>query len=73
MLFDLPTEIVLLLAVAAFAAGFIDSIAGGGGLITIPALLLAGFAPVDALGTNKLQGLVRFRLGDDHLCRQGSG
>ena len=57
VLFDLPTEIVLLLAIAAFAAGFIDSIAGGGGLITIPALLLAGFAPVDALGTNKLQGL----------------
>jgi uncharacterized membrane protein YfcA len=55
--FDLPTEIVVFLAVAAFAAGFIDSIAGGGGLITIPALLLAGFAPVDALGTNKLQGL----------------
>jgi uncharacterized membrane protein YfcA len=55
--FDLPSEIVVFLAVAAFAAGFIDSIAGGGGLITIPALLLAGFAPVDALGTNKLQGL----------------
>jgi uncharacterized protein len=57
VLFDLPTEIALLLAVAAFVAGLIDSIAGGGGLITIPALLLAGFPPVDALGTNKLQGL----------------
>lgn len=56
-MFDIPSEMVLFLAVAAFAAGFVDSIAGGGGLITIPALLLAGFAPVDALGTNKLQGL----------------
>ena len=56
-MFDLPTEIVLLLAAAAFAAGFIDSIAGGGGLIAVPALLLAGFSPVEALGTNKLQGL----------------
>ncbi|MFI0848366.1 TSUP family transporter [Mesorhizobium sp. IMUNJ 23232] len=56
-LFDLPTEIVLLLAAAAFSAGFIDSIAGGGGLIAVPALLLAGFSPVEALGTNKLQGL----------------
>ena len=37
VLFDLPTEIVLLLVIAAFAAGFIDSIAGGGGLFTIPA------------------------------------
>lgn len=56
-MFDLPTEIVVFLAIAAFVAGFVDFIAGGGGLITIPALLLAGYAPVDALGTNKLQGL----------------
>lgn len=56
-MFDLATETVLLLAVAAFAAGFIDSIAGGGGLIAVPALMLAGFGPVEALGTNKLQGL----------------
>jgi hypothetical protein len=56
-MFDLATETVVFLAVAAFAAGFVDSIAGGGGLITVPALLIAGFSPVDALGTNKLQGL----------------
>ncbi len=43
--------------VAGFVAGFIDSIAGGGGLITVPALLLAGLGPVEALGTNKLQAL----------------
>lgn len=54
---SLSTELFALLIVAAFAAGFIDSIAGGGGLITIPALLLAGFPPVLALGTNKLQGM----------------
>lgn len=57
MFADLAPEILLLLLAAAFIAGFIDSIAGGGGLITVPALLLAGFPPVDALGTNKLQGL----------------
>lgn len=56
-LFELSLEIAVLLAAAAFVAGFIDSIAGGGGLIAIPALLLAGLSPVDALGTNKLQGL----------------
>lgn len=56
-MFDLATEAIIMLAFAAFAAGFVDSIAGGGGLITVPALLLAGFAPVEALGTNKLQGL----------------
>ncbi len=54
---ELDTQIILLLGLAAFAAGFVDSIAGGGGLISIPALLLAGFPPVAALGTNKLQGL----------------
>ncbi len=35
-------------------AGFIDAIVGGGGLITIPALLFAGLSPHLALGTNKL-------------------
>lgn len=54
---DPTLEILALLAFAAFVAGFIDSIAGGGGLVTVPALLLAGLAPVEALGTNKLQGL----------------
>ena len=36
-------------------AGFVDSIAGGGGLITLPVLLNFGLNPKDALGTNKLQ------------------
>src|SRR5438874_2876570 len=39
------------------AAGFVDSIAGGGGLITLPVLLSMGMTPADALGTNKLQAL----------------
>ncbi len=42
-------------AVAAIAGAF-DAIAGGGGLLTVPALLLTGMNPVAALGTNKLQG-----------------
>ncbi|OCW57611.1 TSUP family transporter [Hoeflea olei] len=54
---DPALTLMLLLLAAAFLAGFIDSIAGGGGLIALPALLLAGFSPVEALGTNKLQGL----------------
>ncbi len=44
-----------LLFLTAFAAGFVDSIAGGGGLITIPVLLGLGLGPQAALGTNKLQ------------------
>ena len=40
----------------AIVAGCCDAIAGGGGLMTLPALLLAGLDPVAALATNKLQG-----------------
>ncbi len=45
-----------LVTAAALLAGFVDSIAGGGGLLALPALLLAGLDPVAALATNKLQG-----------------
>lgn len=55
-MFDLSTHLALFLIAAAFVAGIVDSIAGGGGLITVPALLLAGLPPVQALGTNKVQG-----------------
>jgi uncharacterized protein len=44
------------LAGVALIAGFVDSIAGGGGLLALPSLLLAGLDPVSALATNKLQG-----------------
>lgn len=53
---DITLQILLFLFLAAFVGGFVDSIAGGGGLITIPALLIAGIPPLEALGTNKLQG-----------------
>lgn len=56
-LIDLSAEILAFLFAAAFVAGFIDSIAGGGGLITVPAMLLAGVPPLQTLGTNKLQSL----------------
>jgi uncharacterized protein len=48
---------LLLLFMAASLAGFIDAIAGGGGMVTIPAMLLAGIPPLQVLGTNKLQSL----------------
>ncbi len=40
---------------AGFLAGFVDSIAGGGGIITVPVLLASGMPPHIALATNKLQ------------------
>lgn len=49
--------IVLAVLVAlSFVAAFIDSIVGGGGVISLPALLAAGLPPHLALGTNKLAG-----------------
>ncbi|MDX7990104.1 sulfite exporter TauE/SafE family protein [Xenorhabdus littoralis] len=51
----LGPEIYGILFLVAMVAGFIDSIAGGGGLLTIPALLSAGVSPVQALATSKLQ------------------
>jgi uncharacterized membrane protein YfcA len=44
-----------LMFITGVAAGLVDSIAGGGGLITVPALLGVGLSPGLALGTNKLQ------------------
>ncbi|MDC0609297.1 TSUP family transporter [Vibrio sp.] len=52
---DVSIEVLSLLFLAGGLAGFIDAIAGGGGLITVPALLAAGVPPAQALATNKLQ------------------
>ncbi|MFH8135186.1 sulfite exporter TauE/SafE family protein [Pantoea osteomyelitidis] len=51
-----PLVVGLLFFVAMLAA-FIDSIAGGGGLLTVPSLLAAGLSPAQALATNKLQSV----------------
>lgn len=55
-MFEVTFDLLLMLLGAAFLAGFVDAIAGGGGLITLPALLLAGASPIEALSTNKVQG-----------------
>ncbi len=48
---------LIVLALVGFASGFVDAIAGGGGLLTVPALVLAGLDPVAAVATNKLAGV----------------
>jgi len=48
-------QVLALLTLAAFAAGVVDAIAGGGGLLTVPSLLAAGLPPQLALATNKGQ------------------
>lgn len=49
-------SMLLILGAVAFIAGFIDAVAGGGGMIMVPALLSIGLPPHLALGTNKLAG-----------------
>jgi len=51
---SLTLELILLVAAGGFVASFVDSIVGGGGMISVPVLLAAGLPPHLALGTNKL-------------------
>ncbi len=53
---EVGAEALALLFLVAVVAGWVDAVAGGGGLITIPALLLTGVSPAAAIATNKLQG-----------------
>lgn len=68
---EILPQTLMLLALAGLAAGFIDSIAGGGALLSLPALLLAGLPPAAALGTNKAQSL--FGSGSATLAYAGKG
>jgi uncharacterized protein len=55
---ETPSLVVVgMLTLAGFLAGLVDSIAGGGGLVTVPALLAAGLPPHTALATNKGQSI----------------
>ncbi len=54
----LGIELLVLLVLAAGAAGWVDAVVGGGGLLQLPALLLVpGISPVQALATNKLASI----------------
>jgi uncharacterized membrane protein YfcA len=55
---EIGFDMIAVLTAVSFLAGFVDSIAGGGGLLTVPALLLAGLDPAQAIATNKVQGSV---------------
>ena len=50
---DFPIELLGILFIVALIAGWVDTLAGGGGLLVLPALLLCGIPPIQALATNK--------------------
>lgn len=55
---DINITTFLIVCPLVFLAGLIDSIAGGGGLISLPAYMIAGVPPHFALGTNKLSSCI---------------
>ena len=59
------------LTAIAVLTGFIDAIAGGGGLIMMPALLFCGLSPLQALGTNKLQSMFGTGTALTNFARSG--
>lgn len=68
---SLPPFDYALLALAAFFGGMVNSMAGGGGLITLPALLAVGIPPHLALGTNKVQSATGASFGIIRYIRRG--
>ena len=55
---ELTIQMLLIVCPLVFLAGLVDSIAGGGGLIALPAFLLAGLPPHTAIATNKLSSTI---------------
>ena len=64
-------ELLLALFGVALIAGCLDTLVGGGGLIVLPELVLAGIPPLQALGTNKLQGTVGTATASLMMLRHG--
>lgn len=62
---------LLIICPLVFLAGFVDSIAGGGGIISLPAYLLAGLPAHSALGTNKFSSTFGTGLSTARFIRNG--
>lgn len=58
-------------SMAALAGGFIDAIAGGGGLLTVPALMVSGLPPHIVLGTNKVSASLGTTVALINFSRHG--
>ena len=65
----LTPAMLLIVCPLALLAGFIDAIAGGGGMISLPAYYLAGLSPALASGTNKLSAMMGTLLATRNFAR----
>ncbi len=54
---DITLTWIIVFIITGFIAGYIDSIAGGGGMIQVPVLLLSGIPPIFVLASNKMASL----------------
>lgn len=68
---ELEPLVYVALGLVGLVAGFVDAIAGGGGLIAVPVLLSVGIPPVTAFGTNKLQSVVGTAIAAFTYWRKG--
>ncbi|MBL0175092.1 MAG: TSUP family transporter [Ignavibacteria bacterium] len=67
----MPPLTLIFLSAAGFFAGFVDAMAGGGGLISLPALVAAGLPPHAALATNKVQSAIGTTISAGRYLRNG--
>ncbi|HEY0292839.1 MAG TPA: TSUP family transporter [Hansschlegelia sp.] len=67
----IPPETLLLFALSGVVSGTVDAIAGGGGLIALPVLILGGLDPVAAVATNKLQGTLGTAVATTRFAQAG--
>lgn len=68
---QISTELIMVIFLVGFVASTLDAIAGGGGLITLPAILMVGLDPVHALATNKFQSSIGSTAASVAYARRG--
>ena len=68
---QLSWQMVIIISIGVFLASFVDSIGGGGGIISVPAYLLAGLPAHMALGTNKLSACIGTAVSTGRFIKRG--
>lgn len=71
-MFELSYQMMILVIVGGFLAAFVDSVVGGGGLISVPLLLATGMPATTVLGTNKLAGTMSSLTSTISFMRSGN-
>lgn len=56
-IFELSIYWIIALSIVAFCAGYVDAVAGGGGMLNLPALLFAGVPPISSLAISKVTAI----------------